>query len=465
MLYAGLKQITATVNEVWTPDYIALNHIEKFEKDIRHDLTELYLYGDSGGVYWSRPAVIRLSCHPQAALFPYDTQQLQINMSGWSMSGHLQDLQVMPYTTWDGDKPKRVTDGTLDMSIFAGSAEYEVVPVPARRLEIYYACCPDEAWPTLVFALSLVRKPHHYVVNIIVPTAVTTAVSFSSFYLPHDCGERLGLGITCMLVITAIMMVSGDLMPITDGKTILGSFYTGCFLYTLMSLLGTVLSSALIAQDGGSRDHEWKGGTYFITRVFGIKTSVAVQLSYRVDFYMGLLCPVSFVIFTIDILNPFWGWRLRLAAGLLSVVAIFGILLVLVGLLHALYWILGVETYKLSLVNIACKWLTTAASEVNWQDVKVAGTASSVAIRGDRDVEEAAEAVVEDDPKLTNGVQNKANECRFGCTAGLQQLVQRLPNKDDGEKEEVVVHDRITIPRGPPVAFHPRLLTFEHLKG
>jgi len=306
--HGGIWQITQDVNKVWVPDFLAYNHVERFEKETRHEMTQLYVYSDGWGVYWSRPAVIRVLCPIDARHFPFDTQTCDLKFGAWSMSGFLQNLSAMAYTRYDDEAEggkRRVENGEIDTSVFQKNEEFVVKTGAAERSVEFFACCATEPWPLVRFKLILTRKSAHYVVNVIMPTMVTSMVSMTTFMLPHETGERIGLGVTCILVICAIMFVSNDLMPISDDATVLGTFYAGCFFYTLLSLLVTVISAALYHQRDDI-DSDGEAGSYFVTQIIGITPEQAVQLSFRLDFSSMIFFPLTFAGFSLCILNPKW---------------------------------------------------------------------------------------------------------------------------------------------------------------
>mmetsp|Transcript_72839 Transcript_72839/g.161085 ORF Transcript_72839/g.161085 Transcript_72839/m.161085 type:complete len:487 (+) Transcript_72839:89-1549(+) len=304
--FGGVAMTTVGVREIWIPDFIVFNHVERFEKEIRHEETQVYLYADGHGVHWSRPAVIRVAMNVDGSSFPFDTQRVSMRMMSWSMNGNLQDLRILPYTRKDASAPdgkRQVTNGEIDLEPleYSGS-EFDVIPLSGEEGEFYYACCP-EPWPEIKYSLLLRRKAFHYLQNIIIPTAVTTMASFASALLPHDCGERVSLCITCLLVLFAIMFVSSDHIPISDKPTVLGTYYTGCFFFNLMSLSCTFISGILYWQ---RLDEEDRGipGTYFFRNILGIHHRSAVRLSFNIDRMFLAVVPVTFVCFSTVVLRP-----------------------------------------------------------------------------------------------------------------------------------------------------------------
>merc|ERR1719356_1519367 len=104
------------MRSVWIPDFIIYNHVDLFEEHIRHEESRIFLYGDGGGVYWTRPAVVNVLGDFDARHFPFDTQTLELETGSWSYSGFLQNLSVMAYTRESVEgRTQRVTNGELDM--------------------------------------------------------------------------------------------------------------------------------------------------------------------------------------------------------------------------------------------------------------------------------------------------------------------------------------------------------------
>ena len=94
-----------------------------------------------------------------------------------------------------------------------------------RNVKIY-DCCPDKKYPDLTFTIILRRKPLFYVVNLIIPCALISAMSIVEFILPCNSGEKVSLGITVLLSLTVFMLVVAENMPAnSDNIPIIGWFY------------------------------------------------------------------------------------------------------------------------------------------------------------------------------------------------------------------------------------------------
>ena len=544
--YGGLAGTVADVDDIWTPDFLVYNHARKFETNIRHKDTRIFLYADGTGVYWTRPAVVEVLLNIDAMHFPFDTQDAggaappppsqtackreakrcravakaavesldnasgcifvahdialnldhmselefqrctlalpmlrcssrkclsgrravrrppeaaELEVGAWSTSGRRQNLTIMPFYTEAGELR---TDGALDMAPRGGEIGAvqgedrrhssralsqrvavpralhvrcrwrvrgtrcflektsdplsgqppRIAPRPASRgtwstpwprsrpsrsngliagggggciwgegtgdSEIrspprveetpqeqkFYACCPNEAWPFIRFRYTLTRRPSFYITTIIMPMVATAVSSFATFLLPHSCSERLGLGITCVLVMLAINFAATELLPVSEDTTTMDEFQGLCNSYTTLSLVMTVLSSILYSQaqdlgeaqasserEAASPDRDADGGLpispmsssasmlfdirgAFFRQVLGMSPQTALMLSFRIDYYCAICFTVSYACICAVVLNPQGSGGVKFLTALLVAL---GFLLAAAGFLAAIY--------------------------------------------------------------------------------------------------------------------------------
>ena len=60
---------------------------------------------------------------------------------------------------------------------------------------------------------------------IILPVVVITYLGLLSFFIPIEAGERIGLGMTALLTVLAVMFITMDQLPKTKDVTLLTVFY------------------------------------------------------------------------------------------------------------------------------------------------------------------------------------------------------------------------------------------------
>jgi len=58
----------------------------------------------------------------------------------------------------------------------------------------YYKCCP-EPYVDAIYTVHIQRRTLFYLVNLIVPGIMVSSMTLLGFTLPHECGEKLTLGI------------------------------------------------------------------------------------------------------------------------------------------------------------------------------------------------------------------------------------------------------------------------------
>jgi hypothetical protein len=115
----------------------------------------------------------------------------------------------------------------------------------------------DAPFPTLHFYMTFERYYVDYVINILVPALVTVACGFLAFFIPPEFGERIGLGITCVLTVMAVMFITTDSLPSTSNVTLLALYYVGSLIFTMLPLVVSCLVGylkALSLRDEGAKN-------------------------------------------------------------------------------------------------------------------------------------------------------------------------------------------------------------------
>ena len=77
-----------------------------------------------------------------------------------------------------------------------------------------YEAAPEEPWPLVHYEITLYRASTFYLNMLIWPSIVLTLLSFGAFFMPPECGERLGYGITLILAIEVFKVVVNSMIPI-----------------------------------------------------------------------------------------------------------------------------------------------------------------------------------------------------------------------------------------------------------
>lgn len=92
-----------------------------------------------------------------------------------------------------------------------------------NRLMIYSTGYP---FSDVTYTFTLDRKPAYHVLYLIVPCVIISCMSILTFFLPPDCGERVGLSITLFLALAVYLLIVSDILPETsDYVPRLGLYY------------------------------------------------------------------------------------------------------------------------------------------------------------------------------------------------------------------------------------------------
>lgn len=71
-------------------------------------------------------------------------------------------------------------------------------------------------FPTVRFRLHLRRKPRFYLINIVAPCVLLSALALFVFVLPPDSGEKVSLGITVLLSFSVFLLRISENIPKTS---------------------------------------------------------------------------------------------------------------------------------------------------------------------------------------------------------------------------------------------------------
>jgi len=58
-----------------------------------------------------------------------------------------------------------------------------------------------------------------------------------AFFIPPEFGERIGLGITCVLTVMSVMFITTTSLPSTSTITLLAVYYVGALVFTVLPLV------------------------------------------------------------------------------------------------------------------------------------------------------------------------------------------------------------------------------------
>eukprot|EP01047_Picozoa_sp_COSAG01_P031917 COSAG01_NODE_2286_length_7990_cov_5.551895_6_plen_528_part_00 len=232
---------------IWTPDVELYNHKTSIwgGSVLGSRLAIVYSCWDGapsrggcGEIFFSRPGVVTALCKYQGLImFPRDALSCELEFSSWALDGRHQDLV------------KRQKDGGVNWAgsgkglagLTAGSTfqDYTIQNLEVTRKVSFYDCCPNSPYPTLLYQIDFRRATAYYTFKLVVPSIVLSMLSFITFYMNPETGERLGFGITMILAMLALDITAASMMPVCSEKTFMDFLSGVCMLFGCVSMLET----------------------------------------------------------------------------------------------------------------------------------------------------------------------------------------------------------------------------------
>ncbi|KAM5125635.1 neuronal acetylcholine receptor subunit alpha-2-like [Callospermophilus lateralis] len=107
--------------------------------------------------------------------------------------------------SWTYDKTKidlEPMEQTVDLKDYWESGEWAIVNATGTYNSKKYDCYP-EIYPDVTYAFVIRRLPLFYTINLIIPRLLISCLTVLVFYLPSDCGEKITLCISMLLLLTS----------------------------------------------------------------------------------------------------------------------------------------------------------------------------------------------------------------------------------------------------------------------
>jgi len=236
----NITNIVYDPNLIWLPDIVLYNNAneeDSFGADFyKNDVTIRY----DGFIEWNSPVIFKSMCKLDIRYFPYDQHTCFLKFGSW-----IYDTSIIKLT--------EVTYPIIVANNYFNSSQWDVVRAWSENKNLKYDCCVFPYSETTIH-LTIKRKPLYYTFNIITPCLVLVINIFIGFYLPPDCGERVGLTMTILLAVAVFLQMVSDTLPRnSDNIPILGLFYIIIMIESSFSLVTTCI--VLITYQRGIETH------------------------------------------------------------------------------------------------------------------------------------------------------------------------------------------------------------------
>ena len=187
-----------------------------------------------GSVQWLCPLVIKTECNLDVGDYPFDQQSCPLRVGLWTYDGNRVNLTYVSKTG--------------DLKTYFEHGEFRLKSMIATRKETFYSCCPNVPYPYIDYVIELQRKTLFFIFNLIWPAVLIGMLSFITFFLPPECGERIGLGITNLLSLNVfLLMVSNNVPATSDSIPWMSRFLTVIIVMCALSLVASCFSVKLLS--------------------------------------------------------------------------------------------------------------------------------------------------------------------------------------------------------------------------
>ncbi|KAI8478791.1 Neuronal acetylcholine receptor subunit beta-4 [Branchiostoma belcheri] len=234
-LFNNQKIIRVPAEAVWNPDIVLFNN-----KDGQYGvaLATKVLISSNGQVSWLPPAIFQSACSIDVVQFPFDRQNCSMKFGSWTYDSREVDLRL-------------VVD-TATMDDFKPSGEWDIVESPARRVV-------TENQVHVFFDFIIQRKPLFYIINLIIPCILTSSLSILVFYLPSDCGEKIGLNMAVLLAMTVFLLLIADIIPSSSlAVPLIGKYLIFTMIFVTMTTVATTMVLNVHHRTGSTHEMpEW----------------------------------------------------------------------------------------------------------------------------------------------------------------------------------------------------------------
>jgi len=174
-----------------------------------------FIVEHTGQVVWVPSAKFRAFCRIDLKLWPLETQACKLKFGSWTTHGAQVDLKLLGNQT-----------EVESLNFYTRNKEWIVLTTQAERNEMKYACC-EENYPDITFKFYLQRRSPFYRCGIIMPCLVTMLLVLSSFLLPPNAGEKIGVNCTCLIVCVLYLIYFLSSLPaLSDQIPLIVLFYS-----------------------------------------------------------------------------------------------------------------------------------------------------------------------------------------------------------------------------------------------
>ena len=115
-------------------------------------------------------------------------------------------------------------DAIVNKDSYEQNGEWEILNTEAKRQEFFFDCCPDEKFANIRFTLLLKRRYTFYIMNVILPSLMTSVLLLSIFFCTP--AQKVQIGVVVLLSFRIFLLNVTDSIPKTSDHIPLLGLYT-----------------------------------------------------------------------------------------------------------------------------------------------------------------------------------------------------------------------------------------------
>ena len=129
------------------------------------------IINSTGHIRWEPGGVFRTMCQIDITHYPFDHQNCEMTFGAWSY--HTTKMNLTN------------SSAHVNMDSYKTNGEWEIEATLARREEFAYSCCPQEPFSNVAFVVTLSRRHTFYIMNVILPSILTSGDVTSHYVSTH----------------------------------------------------------------------------------------------------------------------------------------------------------------------------------------------------------------------------------------------------------------------------------------
>ena len=231
--YDNIDQITVDCKDIWLPDIVIADdrYSVNFIQPIHFGRASVT---SDGKVYVWPVIQIDLGFKVFVSKYPFDIHSCYFELFSWSLANHLLSFRL---------------SNKLQLSQFHEvNGQWNNFNIQPKHNTHHY---DEDDYDYLGFSFTLERKWLYYIVNIMAPVVITSALNVFCFVLPSESGERITLCISIFLALAVFLGIVNSALPQTsDGLSILAVYIGLQLLGSALTIIMTTITLNLFHRDG-----------------------------------------------------------------------------------------------------------------------------------------------------------------------------------------------------------------------